>query len=155
DGPVVVSLSASHPLGAPLTFSAEAQSLAYVLDQQYGFSSDGDLREDWGGRRERWFQDADGWWYFILPSGRVFQWGGGDGATGPRIATVGASYYDDPSLVYDAEPDQPHAALGVADDTLTIEREDGFLGSFVVTVTASDGELADSQSFTVTVAGRR
>ena len=47
---------------------------------------------------------------------------------------------------------QPHAAVSVSGSTLTIDREDGFVGAVVVTVTASDGRGGtDSETFTVTV----
>ena len=66
------------------------------------------------------------------------------------MGTPGASYWDDPSLLYDAVPN-PYASLSISGSTLTIEREAGFIGSLVITVTVSDGQLTDSRTFTVTV----
>ena len=67
-------------------------------------------------------------------------------------ACRGPSYHADPALLHDAQAGQPHAAVSVIGRTLTIDREDGFVGAVVVTVTASDGRGGtDSKTFTVTV----
>ena len=47
-----VPLSANDPDGDPITFTATAQSLAYVLDRELGLTSNGDEGLNWGGRAE-------------------------------------------------------------------------------------------------------
>ena len=149
---ITVSLSASDPDGDALTFTATAQSLAYVLDQQLGLTFTGDFYENYGGRQERWLLGDGGQWYFLVPDGRLFAWDGVlNQATGTLVGNVGASYWEDPSLLYDAQPN-PRAAVTVSGGTLTIDREDGFIGAVVVTVTASDGRGgSDRETFTLTV----
>jgi subtilase family serine protease len=153
-GVVTVPLSATDPDGDPVTFAATAQSLAYVLDQQLGLFSDGNLFLNYGGRQEKWVQGTGGAWYFILPSGELHRWDGvANTANGALVGTPGASYYAQPDLLYNAQPNQPHAAVSVAGGTLTISRDAGFVGAVVVTVTAGDGQGGtDTRSFTVTVA---
>lgn len=146
-----VPLSATDPDGDPISFTATAESLAYVLDQQLGLTFTGDYSLNWGGRDELWMQSDTGW-HFILPDGELYHWDGSSTATGTLVGTPGASYYANPPLLHDAMPDQPHAAVSVSDSTLTIDREDGFIGAVVVTVTASDDRGGtDSKTFTVTV----
>src|SRR5262249_19353718 len=63
---VTVSLSASDPDGDPVTFSATAQSLAYVLAGQYGPFTHSPDSDNWGGLGEKWFTGAGGAWFFLL-----------------------------------------------------------------------------------------
>lgn len=148
---VIEPLSATDPDGDPIRLAATAQSLAYVLDQQLGLTFTGDYSLNWGGRDEKWMQSTTGW-HFILPDGELYRWDGSGTAAGTPVGTPGASYYADPPLLHDAMPDQPHAAVSVSGSTLTIDREDGFIGAVVATVTASDGRGGtDSKTFTVTV----
>src|SRR5262249_56138455 len=66
--------------GQPLTFTAAVESLAYLLDQAFGFYSAGDLYENVGGRGEKWFLGSGGLWYFIRSGeGRVGEEGGSRG----------------------------------------------------------------------------
>jgi Subtilase family len=147
-----VPLSATDPDGDPVSFSATAQSLAYVLDQQLGLSTDGNLWLNYGGRQEKWVLGSGGVWYFIVPTGELYRWDGvPNTANGTLMGNVGASYYANIALLYDAVPD-PHAALSVSGTTLTVDRENGFVGAVVVIVTAGDGHGgSDSKTFTLTV----
>jgi hypothetical protein len=151
---LIVPLSATDVDGDALTFSAVAQSLAYVLNQQYGFFTDGNFYENLGGLGEKWVQGTGGTgWYFLLPNGELYAWDGGSGATGTLVGNVGASYWDDPYRLINAAADDPHAALTIMGSTLTISRDLAWVSSLVVTVTVSDGLASDTKMFTVTVAG--
>jgi N-acetylneuraminic acid mutarotase len=151
--PLTVTLSATHPDGLPLTFlSPQAESLAYVLKQQLGLYTDGNLRENWGGRGEKWLLGNGALWYFITPGGNLYRWDGTEGsATGTFVGTPGSSCHADPSLLYDAQPGQAHALLSISGNVLTITRDAGFVGSLFITVSVTDGSLTDSKAFTVTV----
>ncbi len=152
---ITVSLSATDADGDPLTYSATAQSLAYVLDQQLGLTFTGNLYLNWGGLNEKWLLGSGDQWHFIKPNGELFRWDGSSQATGALIGNVGSSYHTQINLLYDAVVNQPHAALSISGTTLktlTIDRENDFFGSVVVTVTVSDGRGGfDSKTFTVTV----
>jgi hypothetical protein len=146
-----VSLSATDSNGLPITYGGVSQNLPYFLKQQYGWFFSGNNYFNYGGKSEKWFQGAGGAWFFVLPSGAVYKWDGTiNQATGTLIATFDASYYADPSKLYNAQPSSP-ADIFVSGNVLTITPKAGFLGTFVVTATATDGFASDSKSFKVTV----
>jgi predicted outer membrane repeat protein len=145
---VTVTLSATDPLGLPLTYSAVADSQAHALRVRYGLHTDGNYIVNWGGQQEKWIKGNGGTWFFLLPSGSLYQWDGSHAASGVLIANLGASFYADPTLLTNAQPVQVPATLSVSGNVLTIT---AFLSSFAVTVTVSDGQSSDSQTFNVTV----
>jgi uncharacterized protein YkwD len=147
-GSFVYTLSATDPDGDALTFSASAVSQAYTLRQTYGLSGGGDDYFNWGGRGEKWLTGAGGSWFFILPSGELYQWDGGNGATGTLVAPLETAYYADPSLLYNATVG---ATASVTGNLLTVTPVAGFVGKLMVTVTVSDGQLTDTKAFTLTV----
>src|SRR5262249_37168578 len=73
---LTVTLSATNPLGQPLTFSAVADSLAHALRVRYGLHTDGNYILNWGGQQEKWIKGNGGTWFFLLPSGALYQWDG-------------------------------------------------------------------------------
>src|SRR5262249_54024889 len=117
---LTVTLSATDSSGNPLTYSGQAVSLAYALKQQNGFYSHGNLYYNWGGVQDKWFQGNGGAWFFILPSGGVYKWDGSSHATGTPIDTLAASYYADPSTLYNATPGTPSATVSASGNVLTI-----------------------------------
>jgi N-acetylneuraminic acid mutarotase len=145
---VTVPLSARDSDGESLTFSATAQSLAYVFSHQYGPFTYASIWDNWLGQGEKWFQGAGGQWFFLLAGGSLYQW---DGSNGTAVGTVGASYYVDPTRLANVPADQPHATLVASGRTLTITRDFNWISSLVVTITVSDGWATDSKTFTVTV----
>lgn len=142
---VIIPLEAADVDGDPVTFTAVAHSLAYVLDQELGLEFAGDYYENQWGLGEKWLQSASGFWYCILPSGELYRedW--------EYQGNVGASYWAAPTLLHDAIPDQPHAAVTIVGNELVVDLDDGFVGSLVLWVTASDGLLFDTRRFTLTV----
>ncbi|MEJ7680210.1 MAG: hypothetical protein WKG06_20615 [Segetibacter sp.] len=80
-------MSASDPDGDPVGFTATAQSLAYVLDQQLGLAHPGvaDYYLNWFDRNEKWVKGAGGAWYFILPTGELYRWDGSGQSTGTLV----------------------------------------------------------------------
>jgi hypothetical protein len=146
-----VSLSGNGPSGVTLTYSGVAVSPAYALSVRYGFYSDGSDHYNWGGRQEKWFEGAGGTWFFILPSGQLYKWDGSSQATGSLIDTFDATYYADPSLLYDAKAGDPAATVTASANVLTITPNARFIGSFDVRAVVSDGTFTATQFFTVTV----
>jgi hypothetical protein len=149
---VTVPLMASDPDGDPLTFSVTAQSLAYVLFQQYGFSLYDPAFDNYGGLGEKWVLGGANWFY-ILPNGQLYQWTGGptDPAIDTLLGNVGTSYYADPTRLINPPVNEPRATLSIAGTTLTITRDLAWISAMVVTVTVSDGQATASRMFTVFV----
>ena len=149
---LTVTLSASDPDNDPLTFTPRADTLAYGLEQQYGFHSAGDYDTNWGGRGEKWFLDAAANWYFILPDGRLYRWDGSSQATGTLVAALDPSYAADPTTLFHAPAGGGPASVSVTGTTLTVTPNAGFVGAFYVTVTVDDGHGASASGrFQVTV----
>ncbi len=148
-GTLVGTPGASYYQQPELLYQAQA---ARDLDAALGLAFAGDFFQNYGGQQERWLQGADNLWYFLLPTGDLYRWDGMEGqATGALIAALGAGHYADPRLLYDAASGQLLASPSFSGTVLSLDRYDGFVGSFVVTVTVSDGSLTDSKTFTVTV----
>jgi hypothetical protein len=148
---ITVPLSATDPDGDPVTFTAAAQSLAYVLTQQTGALTYASVWDNYGGRGEKWLQAGGGQWYFILATGELFQWDGGAGASGTLLGNVGASYYADPTRLSSPPANQPHATLSLSGSALTITRDVTWVSALEITVTADDGLASDSKTFRVIV----
>src|SRR5262249_48244013 len=108
---VMVALSASDADGDPLTFSAAAQSLAYVLRTQNAITTYDSGWDNWGGRGEKWFRTDDGRWYFLLADGQLYRWDGSPTASGTLLGTLGSTYYDTPALFLSAPADEPRASF--------------------------------------------
>ena len=163
---LTLALSGSDPANNPLTYSATAQSLPYALDQSYGFYVDvNGLYQDSRGQQEKYLRgkaSATGYdngggdfWYYILPGGDLYEFTAAydsPALTGRFVASLGASAYDDPSLLWDAQAAAVPAALTVAGDQLTVAPASGYSGTFMVTAAVDDGLGGRaSQSFKVTV----
>lgn len=80
-------------------------SEAYQLDQQLGFQEPRNDFRNWGGRDERWLRGNNGW-HFITPGGQLYKWDNSPRAalTGTLVATLDATYWQDLSLLYAAQP---------------------------------------------------
>jgi autotransporter-associated beta strand protein len=151
---VMVPLMATDPNMDPLTYSATAQSLAYVRDQTYDFFTSGDFFENFFGVGEKWVQSAAiaSGWAFILPSGELIAWDGSGSATGMSLGNVGQYYHADPNRLINVPVNMPHAMLSVVGSQLTVTRTPtSTISAIVVTATVSDGMLTDSKTFTITV----
>ena len=90
--------------------ASSAASLALSLDESLGLHTTGNLFFNWGGLNEKWVQDADAQWYYILPDGKFFRWNGSPSSalSGTLLATLDAGYHADPVTLY-AAYDAPQA----------------------------------------------
>ena len=79
--------------------AASEFDVASQLVADLGLLSNGDLYENWGGLSEKWLQDATNAWYFVLPTGEVYQWDGSSTATGTLLATLDAAYFESISIL--------------------------------------------------------
>jgi hypothetical protein len=93
------NLSGTHVATVDSMFHADPSRLAHAqtryLSAQFGFHTSGNLWQNWGGRREKWFLDRDGRWYFLTPVGELYRWDGSPTATGMLLADLGTASYDE------------------------------------------------------------
>ncbi len=94
------------PEGFVQTFPGDPlATLAFQLDQDLGLYTDGgNLFENFFGRGEKWLRAAnrDDNWYFVTPTGDLFEWDNSAAATGTLTATLSPVYHADPALLYEA-----------------------------------------------------
>src|SRR5262249_54458031 len=123
--------------------------LAYQLDQQLGLSSSGDYSTNFQGHQEKWLQGGDAQ-YFVLPNGELRRWRDAAysyGAAG-LVAKLDATYYADPSKLWDA---RAIATLAVSGNRLTITPSTNSPGDGTVNVSVSDGLVTTTQTFALQV----
>jgi hypothetical protein len=110
-----------------------AEERAYNLDQAHGFEFTGNYATDWGGRGEKWVQNRNRNWFFIVPDGRVYRWEQGTRpADGEVVETLNASFHADPSLLHEAPvPQRGNCGEAAADDLPTLARQLDTLHGFV------------------------
>lgn len=160
--PLVVALSATAMPGATLTYKVQATSATgsadYQVGQQLGLHYAGGYFQNSIGQNEKWVMGSGGQWYCLMPSGALRRWMGDPAntlAAGALVASLGSAAYADPTRLWTATSGaNPNVTLAVAGSQLTIQCDPSFLGSFTVTVIASDGITNVTQAFTVLVTHR-
>ncbi|MEY2725914.1 MAG: hypothetical protein RLZZ458_1781 [Planctomycetota bacterium] len=108
-----ISVTESTP-----TLMQTARSLADTL----GFQAATSDSFNFGGRNERWFRSRTQEWYYILPSGAVFQWDKNSGGRlgqvrGKLIAQLSGSFFVNLGLLF-----QPPAATFSLQSAQTLQR---------------------------------
>jgi subtilisin family serine protease len=157
-GSLTITLSAVDPNGDKVTYSAillnSSSSQAYQLQQQLGLKYAGAYYTNIWGQNEKWMTSTSGAWYCILPNGEVRRWAGSMGTTlqpNNLIATLDTRFYADPSLLWNAKPSTTALpTLKLVGNQLTVQAPAGVTGSFQIQVSASDGKLSATQTFTLT-----
>jgi hypothetical protein len=111
--------------------SVEAQ--AYRLDQENGFRFTGSFAEGWGGHNEKWFQNANGRWFFITDDGSIYKWTVNTRpAEGTLVGTLNADYHADPMLLLEATQPSEEECNGNGNEASELETLDntyGFAGT--------------------------
>ena len=115
---------------------------------QYEFQSTDEYYQNWAGQNEKWIQDAEDNWYYLLSDGGLYEWSG-DFESSDQIATLDESVYDDPSLLTDAEP--VPVSIVLEGNQLTIQTPAEFEGDFDIRIIATDGLLTSEHTFNVEV----
>src|SRR5262249_18746455 len=143
---LTISLQGSDPNGLPLTYSAQAQTLAYWLRQTYGIYQDaGGYYTSYRGQGEKYLRgkvSASGYangggdfWYYLLPNGDLYEFTPpytNSALTGALVAHLGTSVYNDPTQLTNATNTAVPATLTVSGNQLTIAPNSGYTGTFVV-----------------------
>jgi hypothetical protein len=148
-----------------------ARATPAIYDQLYQVEQQYDLQEIGGsfytglrGNAAKWLYspipNADGQNFYTLvlsangTQALLYAWDGGSSsvpASGQPLAVLDASVYADPTLLLNAKA--PQVATGVtasvSGGVLTLDAPASFVGSFQVTVTATDGVLSTTQTFQV------
>jgi hypothetical protein len=159
-----VTLQGSDPDGDPLTYAAQAQALPYWLKQTYGIYEDaGGYYTNYRGQQEKYlrglrsansYSDPNGYWYYLLPNGDLFEFTPpytNQALVGALVAHLGSAGYNDPSLLWNAQNTAVPASLSITSNVLTITPNSGYFGTFVVIASVSDGQASASQAFRVAV----
>jgi hypothetical protein len=153
-----ITLQGADPDGDALSYTASlhnATGLAYALRQQYGLTYAGSYYTNAWGENEDWLQGSGGAWFCLMPNGDLRRWAGTMTTTlqsANLIASLGASYYADPSLLWNAQPSAaPPVSVSVSGNVLSITADASFLGTFQVDVTVSDGQSTVTQTLNVSV----
>lgn len=86
--------------GDTLTYTARAAGTdAYLLTTDLGLKASS-RAVNYGGQKERWFQDRTKAFYFLLPNGEFHAWGGtAKSATGPLLATLAPVFHQFPDML--------------------------------------------------------
>ncbi len=142
--------------GQPAQYDAAIiENVAAALNTEHGlYVFNDDFAFNWGGHSEKWLQGDDNYFY-LLPGGQVFEWGGSFESS-TQLATLGQPYYTNPELLANAEPLDATVMLSESDSgqTLTIDPAGSFVGSFHVRLTTTFGGEVSEEVFEVTVANQ-
>ena len=164
-GPLEIILASSDADGDTVTYSVEigadpVAELVYELDQQYGFHdrpglAEEDYYRDFRGQGEAYFLGTDSSgqtrWYFILPDGSLYRQSYVEFNDSELVATLNASYNANPDNLINAGLAPVAATATLFGSTLVIQPFDEVVGTFEVSVTASDGYTTSSETFNVVV----
>jgi subtilisin family serine protease len=147
---IVIPIAVADADGDSLTVSATAaaggadSSLAAQLKATYGLTYSGSYFTNAYGFGEKWLKSADGLQFFcILPNGELHKFTGAVAsvsATETLLATLDATYYDDPSKLWNATPAAgPRLETTATDKEVVLTLQSSFQGSVAVEVAVTDG----------------
>ncbi|MCH7988486.1 MAG: hypothetical protein IID46_04955 [Planctomycetes bacterium] len=155
---ILMALPGSDPDGDLLTYSVQLSGdamsqLAYDLDQQYGIRRcqliANNYYQNYRGLNERYLTGSNSQWFYILTDGSLYHWGGSIAAS-TLMASLDSNYYNDPSMLFDAQdPTSIDVTATLSGSTLTLNPGAGYTGGFQVTVSVSDGADTASETFAV------
>ena len=119
DDTTTIELDYTDPDGDALTVSAEVVSQMYALDQQLGLKLDrGTDYFNYRGLNEKYFRADDNIWYYILPNGSLYQWGGSIAAS-QQVATLPKEVWSNSAQLHNA------LAPEVAEQAYTLDQSLG------------------------------
>lgn len=76
-----------------------------LIDYEYQFKAAASDFFNWSGQQEKWFQDEDNRWFYMLPTGEIFRWTGSQGGDGEYVARVDEDHHSDLDGLYNAVDD--------------------------------------------------
>jgi len=149
---LVMALPATDADGDAITYAASvkiAGAVAGKLQQRLGLTTYWGAYDNYRGWDEKYLTDQVGGWHYLLPTGELYSWGVAE----PRGQLI-KWYYEDPQRLLDPEPSEenpPPGMVTVDGSRLTIDPADGFVGRFVVEISANDGLVTVTDTFRVDV----
>lgn len=89
------------------TLTSTLADTAFETDQALGLHSTGQFHTNFGGLGEHWLQGLGDRWYYITPTGDLYEWdgisGGGNGdLKGSLVVSLSPEFHVNPALLYDA-----------------------------------------------------
>jgi len=114
---LVTRLTADFHTDLSRLYEAGASPLltsAARLDAMLGLSAPATYYNNWGGWNERWITADNGDWYFITPSGGLYQWQpfGTDLSRSQLVARLSTYFHEDPAALHDAMNARVAATMG-------------------------------------------
>ena len=161
---LTVNLTVSNPDNDPLVLSARVlapSQQAYNLSQTLGLTYSGSYWLNYFGQQEKWLlgtpiaSSSANQWYCILPDGELRRAGTSAAdmlAAGALVATFDSSFYQDPSLLWNAQPPvAAPATFAFTGNQLVVTPAASVIGTFNVQVTLTSGAINLTQTFHITV----
>jgi hypothetical protein len=124
---------------------------AYSLRQTYGLTNPGNgYYQNTRGLNEKYLVGTGNQWFYLLPTGDLYRWGGTLAAS-TLVGNAGVASWYDPSLLWNATPPPLlTAAVSLSGNQLTVNAN-SFVGTFQVAIEVRDGAVTMTRTFLVTV----
>jgi hypothetical protein len=164
--PVVATFSLAVYANPLLLAAAAPAGIALNEEQMLDLFFTGSFYQGVYGMNGEWLRSgngsnaAHGGWYFLMPDGSLHQWDGGTtnatATTSPTVATLNSTYWQVPSLLYNATP-PPAPPAGITatflgdSNVLQLSGYTNMPGSFAVEVDVHNGSTTTAQDFLVAI----
>jgi hypothetical protein len=105
---LVATLSSTHYAHPSLIHNAPDPNgnfarVAQALDAELGFESPTSYSENWAGMGEKWLRTCNNRWYFVTPSGSLYEWDGQqEFSSCCLVGQLDAAAYSTPAALHDA-----------------------------------------------------
>jgi subtilisin family serine protease len=158
-----LTLQASDPDGDRLSYTAQAYAYDPVAQRAYQLNGQlhltqysGSYFENARGAGEKYLITPDKVWYYLLPNGALYRWGGSL-VKSTLVDTLTPAYHANPQLLINAQPASLTAvgggavSLSIQNNVLTIARAAAYTSDFYVQISTSDGIESAVRTFKVTL----
>ena len=154
DLPLTVDLGDTTDVdGDAVTYTVAVNTTAahaYDVKTQLGLTTYLPQFDNYGGAGLKWMRSNLGLYYYMNTTGEIYQYGAG------LVAQMDASYAADPQSLIDQQAlATPEVTTTIGNGgpitTCTITPPEGFVGTFQLDVSATDGNSTVNDAFTVTV----
>ncbi len=159
-GTLLSTLDPIYYYNPTMLVDALQENYAYDIKSTLGLFNPGNFYQNYLGMQERWIQGAGQLWYYITPSGKLYN------ASSTFLASLDPIYYNEPARLYAAQPLQmgpnlssanPGATItqpttGNQSGVMTITPTPGYVGKWIIELTTVNSGLSFTvERFTVSV----